>query len=95
MSFGKGHKVFTRYRWGDRRGQVDTTREFIIRSIGKKRAILDLSNPVLNGYRQPGSTYYIYTPEEIAERYGNGYNTSWDQVFAHVGEEGFDAKENY
>jgi len=94
MSFQKGQKVFTRKMYGNERGQVDTSRIWIIRSIGTKRAILDRVNEQLAGYRH-GNTYYKYTHEEVAERYGNGYITDWSQAFVLIGEEGFDTKENY
>jgi len=83
-------------------GEIDRSRRFKIRSIGKKQAILDRIIDENNLYlgRLRGRAYYITNRLEAELRYGienipNYVKLCWLQHFVPAGDGDWDLDENY
>ena len=95
--FKKGMEVHAR----DYNGRIDERTRYLIRSCGKKQAILDRITQaddgewVISGYR--GRSFYLDTEARVrrAEEQGldtSRYKTSWNQMFVMAGEK-FEGRE--
>ena len=105
----KGMRVFLKRRgYGTNSREIDYRYKYIIRSIGKKQAILDrvYTEEETNRYRysgRRGQAYHITPPEQVenwrrnhpGEELPTYYNEYWSDIFVPAGDENWDADENY
>ena len=95
----KGDTVFKYKRRHSRRDQnePDYRVKYRIRSIGAKRAIIDVVDRGDGFYGSRGHAEELATKQrsdENLERYNSFYPYDWNQVFIPAGEEGWDPSFN-